>query len=45
MSKAGEHKIKDFNGDEYTKITYSPDLQKFNMDKLDEDTLALFSRR
>ena len=45
MSKAGEPKIKDFNGEEYTKITYSPDLKKFNMEKIDDDTFALFSRR
>ena len=45
MSKAGEPKLKEFSGDEFTKITFSPDLKKFNMEKLDDDTVALMSRR
>lgn len=45
MSKASEPKIKDFFGEDYTKITYCPDLQKFKMDKLDEDIVGLLSRR
>ena len=40
-----EPKIKDFSGDEFTKITFSPDLAKFNMERLDEDHIALMSRR
>ena len=44
MSKAGEPKIKEFSGEEFTKITFYPDLSKFNMEKLDEDTIALLSR-
>ncbi|XP_058060670.1 DNA topoisomerase 2 [Anopheles bellator] len=46
MSKASEPKIKeDFNGEDYTKITFSPDLTKFKMEKLDDDIVGLLSRR
>ncbi|XP_052896689.1 DNA topoisomerase 2 isoform X2 [Anopheles moucheti] len=46
MSKATEPKIKeDFFGDDYTKITFSPDLTKFKMEKLDDDIVGLLSRR
>ena len=45
MSKAEEPKLRDFSGDEFTKITFQPDLKKFNMEKLDDDTVALLSRR
>ena len=30
---------------DYTKITFSPDLEKFKMTSLDEDTVALLSKR
>lgn len=45
MSKASEPKIAEFRGDDYTKITFCPDLVKFKMDRLDEDTIGLLSRR
>uniref|UniRef100_A0A182MZ68 DNA topoisomerase 2 n=1 Tax=Anopheles dirus TaxID=7168 RepID=A0A182MZ68_9DIPT len=46
MSKASEPKIKeDFHGNDYTKITFSPDLAKFKMEKLDDDIVGLLSRR
>nr|NVI79315.1 topoisomerase 2 [Cucujiformia] len=45
MTKASEPKIKDFNGTEFTKITFSPDLEKFKMTELDEGIVGLFSRR
>ncbi|KAF5272739.1 hypothetical protein FQA39_LY07766 [Lamprigera yunnana] len=45
MTKASEPKIKDFTGDDFTKITFSPDLSKFKMDKLDDDIICLMSRR
>ena len=45
MSKAGEPKVVDHKGDEFTKISFKPDLVKFNMEKLDDDTVALLSRR
>ncbi|XP_035780971.1 DNA topoisomerase 2-like [Anopheles albimanus] len=46
MAKASEPKIKeDFHGEDYTKITFSPDLTKFKMEKLDDDIVGLLSRR
>jgi len=45
MSKAGEPKIKEFSGEDYTRVTFYPDLAKFNMTELDKDTVALLSRR
>merc|ERR1712179_804345 len=41
----GEPRIKENSGDDYTRITFYPDLKKFGMESLDEDTVALFSRR
>lgn len=46
MSKASEPKLKeDYSGDDYTKVTFSPDLKKFKMEKLDDDIVGLMSRR
>lgn len=46
MGKASEPKIKeDYHGEDYTKITFSPDLKKFKMEKLDEDIIGIMSRR
>ncbi|XP_076055867.1 DNA topoisomerase 2 isoform X2 [Oratosquilla oratoria] len=45
MAKASEAKIKEFNGDDFTRITFSPDLAKFKMTSLDKDIISLMSRR
>nr|NVI79311.1 topoisomerase 2 [Cucujiformia] len=45
MTKTTDPKIKDFSGEEFTKITFSPDLAKFKMAELDEGIIGLFSRR
>ncbi|XP_068236454.1 DNA topoisomerase 2-alpha isoform X2 [Palaemon carinicauda] len=45
MSKTSEPKIKPFCGEDYTKITFSPDLSKFKMDSLNADIISLLSRR
>lgn len=45
MQKTTEPKIKYFDGDDYTCITFQPDLSKFKMETLDKDTLALLTRR
>lgn len=45
MTKASDPKVKDFIGEDFTKITFSPDLEKFKMDKLDEGIVGLMSRR
>lgn len=45
MGRADECKIKPFDGDDYTCITFQPDLAKFKMQALDKDTVALLTRR
>lgn len=45
MSKASEPKLLDFRAEDFTKITFSPDLEKFKMEILDADIVALMSRR
>ncbi|XP_011297217.1 DNA topoisomerase 2 isoform X2 [Fopius arisanus] len=45
MGKASEPRIKEFSGDDFTKVTFSPDLKKFKMEKLDDDIVSLMSRR
>ena len=44
MSKAGEPKVKEFDGGDFTRVTFQPDLLKFNMETLDDNTIALLSR-
>ncbi|KAJ7985019.1 hypothetical protein DPEC_G00360790 [Dallia pectoralis] len=45
MGRAGESKIRSFDGDEFTCITFQPDLSKFKMQTLDKDTIAIMTRR
>nr|UQT18117.1 DNA topoisomerase II alpha [Andrias davidianus] len=45
MAKAGETKLKPFEGEDFTCITFEPDLSKFKMETLDKDIVALMSRR
>ncbi|XP_030321753.1 DNA topoisomerase 2-alpha [Calypte anna] len=45
MGKAGEMKLKYFDGEDFTCVTFQPDLSKFKMDILDKDIVALMSRR
>lgn len=45
MGKAGDASIKPFDGEEFTCITFRPDLAKFKMSILDKDTVALMTRR
>ena len=46
MDEAGEPKVEPVSSKEdYTCITFVPDLQKFGMQALDRDTLGLFTRR
>uniref|UniRef100_A0A6I8RQ80 DNA topoisomerase 2 n=1 Tax=Xenopus tropicalis TaxID=8364 RepID=A0A6I8RQ80_XENTR len=45
MSDAADAKIKPFDGEDYTCITFQPDLSKFKMQILDKDIVALMSRR
>ncbi len=46
MSIAGKPSLKTMKKlQEYTKISFKPDLAKFHMDKLDDDTLGVLRRR
>ncbi|XP_018321367.1 DNA topoisomerase 2 [Agrilus planipennis] len=45
MTKTSEPKIKEFFGDDFTKITFTPDLSKFKMNTLEDDIVQLMSRR
>lgn len=45
MGRTGDANIKPFDGEEYTCITFRPDLPKFKMSVLDKDTVALMTRR
>lgn len=45
MGRAGEMELKSFSGEDYTCITFQPDLSKFKMQSLDKDIVALMVRR
>ena len=45
MTKTAGPKIKFFDGEDFTCVTFQPDLSKFKMDKLDKDIVALVTRR
>jgi DNA topoisomerase-2 len=46
MRKMGKAKITaNAKGDEFTRITFRPDLARFGMDEIDDDTLSLLQRR
>nr|MBE5727551.1 topoisomerase 2 [Cucujiformia] len=45
MTKTSEPKIKDFSGEDFTRITFCPDLEKFKMTELDSGIVGLMSRR
>lgn len=45
MGRAGDASIKSFDGEDFTCITFRPDLAKFKMSILDKDTVALMTRR
>lgn len=45
MSKMGKAKITECKGDDYTKVTFKPDFQKFGMEGMDDDFEALLKRR
>ncbi|KAJ7771941.1 DNA topoisomerase II [Mycena maculata] len=46
MNTCGKAKItKNAKGDEWTKITFRPDLARFGMDSIDEDTASLLRKR
>jgi DNA topoisomerase II len=45
MSVKGDARITDYNGEDYTKVTFKPDFAKFRMTGLDDDFEALAKRR
>lgn len=45
MSKMGKAKITDCKGEDYTKVTFTPDYAKFGMTGIDDDFEALLKRR
>nr|ADL09409.1 DNA topoisomerase II [Omphalotus nidiformis] len=46
MSKCGKPKItKNARGEEWTRVTFRPDLKRFGMDRIDEDTAGLLRKR
>ncbi|KAI8983247.1 type II DNA topoisomerase [Trametes punicea] len=46
MSKMGKAKItKNGRGEEYTRVTFKPDLKRFGMETIDEDTVSLLKKR
>lgn len=46
MQQCGAAKItKNGKGEEYTRVTFRPDLKQFGMERIDEDTLSLLQRR
>ncbi|CAG5118293.1 unnamed protein product, partial [Candidula unifasciata] len=45
MSKTKEPTITDSKESDFTSVTFYPDLEKFKMDKLNDDVVALFTRR
>lgn len=45
MGKAGDPKVTDSRGEDYTCVTFHPDLAKFKMESLDKDIVDIFCRR
>ena len=45
MTKTSEPKLSSAKGEDYTCVTFHPDLSKFKMETLDKDVVDLFNRR
>jgi DNA topoisomerase-2 len=45
MSKQTPAEITDYAGEDYTKVTFSPDLARFKMKELSSDMISLFQKR
>ena len=45
MLKFDKPEIKDYSGDDFTSITFEPDLKRFGMENMDEDIISLFKKR
>lgn len=44
-TKTDPHITKCKEGENWTKVTFKPDLAKFNMEKLEDDVVALMKKR
>ncbi|XP_043264993.1 DNA topoisomerase 2 isoform X1 [Colletes gigas] len=45
MGLASEPRVKTSSGEDFTRVIFSPDLAKFKMQSLDDDIVAIMSRR
>lgn len=45
MNTIGTPEITGYKGEEYTKITFKPDLRRFGMDELDDEVISLLRKR
>jgi DNA topoisomerase II len=45
MSKVGQVKLSESAKEDFTKISFQPDLKKFKMDSLDKDIVDMMARR
>lgn len=45
MSEKSKPEIKKYSGTDFTCVTFKPDLTRFKMDFMDDDTVALLSKR
>lgn len=45
LSSKSKPKVTDFDGKSYTKVTFTPDYEKFGMNNLDQDSLAILKKR
>merc|ERR1719183_2570014 len=45
MSRKSTPEIKSYSGEPFTSVEFWPDLEKFGMDKLEDDTVALMRKR
>ena len=45
MKKDAEPQIEKSDGEDFTRVTFSPDLRLFKMRELDDDIISLMSKR
>lgn len=45
MTKQGEPIIEKATGEDFTRVTFKPDLKRFGMQELDDDIISLMCRR
>jgi len=45
MSERSKPEVSKFSGADYTCISFKPDLDRFKMQFMDDDTVALLSKR